>query len=713
MGRPPGGDDGNLEVTIGRALLAQSRDCVMLLHVDGSLRFLNEAGRCLLEIEPSNVPLNQPWAGFWPEEVKPLANAAISKAARGEVDRFSAYAPTVLGTPKWWDVVVAPFGGADGAIDGVLCVSRDITQEKLSESALRAGEQRFRGLADNMAQLAWMADREGQVFWYNKRWLDYAGVNEVDAIKGGWHALHHPDFADRLKERMTGAFERLEMWEEQIPLRSADGSYRWFLSRAVPVVDDSGRVALWCATLTDISEQRNLSHRLRQLARVVELSHEAILVWDLEDGIALWNNGCEELYGFTRAEALGQRSHELLSTDHDVGVEVFEANLRRTGEWSGEIRHRAKDGSEIWVDSRQELIRAGGRDLVIETNRDITERRKSDELRDMLLAELNHRVKNTLAVVQSIAAQMARSETSLPEFMTRFSSRIQSLAISQSILSDAQWSGAELSDLIRSQVSLISPGSEHVRLDGVPVMVPPELALQLTLVIHELASNASRHGALARPGGMVRVKWEEAPDLQSGLVIDWRESGGPPVTASSGYGFGRRLIERTGRLPHLKTELQLLPEGARCRIVLDFAKLNAPARGYFKPGRLVAAASATPASMRPARMAGRRILLIEEDPLETMWLEDVLSDAGFLIVGVARTMEVALRQIEARNFDLAIVDRTGQALDADPLLKRLADLDKRSLSLVASIDASPTEPALAKPLEARSLIAALQSGRDR
>src|SRR5262249_7706787 len=148
-----------------------------------------------------------------------------------------------------------------------------------------------------------------------------------------------------------------------------------------------------------------------------------------------------------------------------------------------------------------------------------------DDLRERLVAELDHRVKNNLAIVQAIAAQMANSQPSLPEFMERFSGRIQSLAISQSVLSDAHWSGAELSDLIRSQISLIAPNNERLKVEGPPVMVPPELALQLTLILHELAANASLHGALAQPGGVVQVTWREGPAPRSLVTIDWKETG--------------------------------------------------------------------------------------------------------------------------------------------------------------------------------------------
>lgn len=693
------------EVAIGRAMLVQSHDCVKVLNPDGSIRFINEAGRRLLEIESDAVPTGKLWSSMWPEDTRPLIDHAVSVAANGGIDRFTAFGPTERGTLMWWDVIVSPIVQPDGSIDGLLSVARDITREKMAEEALLASEQRFRGLADNMAQLAWMADEDGRVFWYNKRWNEYAGT---EAMGGAWQTAHHPDFGDRTKKRMADSIARCETWEDQSPLRAADGSYRWFQWRAAPVTDDTGNAVLWCATFTDITEQRSLNHRLRQLARVIELSHEAILIWDLEDGIALWNNGCEELYGYSRSEALGKRSHELLSTRHVGGAEAFETLLRNYGEWSGEIRHRAKDGSEIWVDSRQELIRAGGRNLIIETNRDITERRKSDELREMLVAELNHRVKNTLAIVQSIAGQMARSQSSFAEFMASFTGRIQSLALSQSILADAHWSGAELGDLIRSQVALISPRSDALRLAGVPVMVPSELALQLTLILHELATNASRHGALALPAGEVHISWAEEPAPLPRLVIDWRETGGPPVMASSGYGFGRQLIERTGRLPHLKTELQLRPDGARCRIVLDTLGLSAPARRYFKPDRFIDERRGSPSPPRPVGVTGHRILLIGEDPPESTWIEEVLTGFGFLIVGTARSTASAVSLIETASFDVAITDSSGSTLDTNLILERLDRMNKRVIRLASAREVPVKGEVLVKPLEPRALLAALR-----
>src|SRR5690606_6979217 len=234
---------------------------------------------------------------------------------------------------------------------------------------------------DNMAQFAWMAYPSGYVFWHNQRWFDYTSMDPAESAGDGWHDAIHPDFTERVVRQLKRAFESGETWEDTFPMRGGDGTYRWFLSRAMPLCDDRGRVVLWCGTDTDITDQRRLSERLLKHQRVIELSHEAMLVWELGEGIILFNRGCEELYGYGKSEALGTIPAELLKTRYPMTLEALLEHLEAEGKWSGELLQSSKEGDEIWVDSRLELIRTGGRSLVVETNRDITERRKSDDVR--------------------------------------------------------------------------------------------------------------------------------------------------------------------------------------------------------------------------------------------------------------------------------------------------------------------------------------------
>ena len=566
-------------------LLDASPDCVMLIDSRGTVSYINPAGCLLIEIDDAAAIRGRPWSALWPEAARTTVERAIADAARGEVVHFSATCPTAKGTSKWWDVTVNPVRGDGDRIEQLLCVSRDVTSQKVAELSLKASEQRFRALADNMAQFAWMAYPSGYVFWHNQRWFDYSGLDPAESAGEGWHEVIHADFSERVVRQLKRAFESGETWEDTFPMRGADGTFRWFLSRAMPLRDDQGRVVLWCGTDTDITDQRRLNERLVKHQRVIELSHEAMLVWELGEGIILFNRGCEELYGYSKSDALGAIPAELLKTRYPMSLEALLEHLDAEGKWSGELPQASKNGAEIWVDSRLELIRTGGRSLVVETNRDITERRKSDDVRNLLVGELNHRVKNTLAIVQAIVAQTARTSATIDQFVTGLNGRIQSMSSAHHMLTEAHWSGASLREIATSQIEVSAGETSNVEIIGDDVFVPPQTALQLTLMLHELATNAVKHGSLSRPEGRVTISWTTEMHDTPRIILLWTERGGPPVTPPAARGFGTLLLERSGKLPHLQARLEFDPKGVVCRIE---AKLGVAGEGeqfYFNPRR--------------------------------------------------------------------------------------------------------------------------------
>jgi PAS domain S-box-containing protein len=175
--------------------------------------------------------------------------------------------------------------GRDG-VDRVLETNRDITEQVRAEddvrrlaadlsrqnAELRESDARFRALADNIAQLAWMADASGSIFWYNRRWFEFTG-STLEEMKGwGWQRIHHPDHVDRVVSKLVRCFATGELWEDTFPMRARDGSYRWFLSRAVPIHDAEGRVIRWCGTNTDVTDQRIADQRKDEFLAL--LSHE-------------------------------------------------------------------------------------------------------------------------------------------------------------------------------------------------------------------------------------------------------------------------------------------------------------------------------------------------------------------------------------------------------------------------------------------------------
>jgi two-component sensor histidine kinase len=197
---------------------------------------------------------------------------------------------------------------------------------------------------------------------------------------------------------------------------------------------------------------------------------------------------------------------------------------------------------------------------------DMTDRVRAEEQRKLLLDELNHRVKNTLATVQSIAAQTLRVTPEPRAFRAAFEARLMALSGVHNLLTDGNWEGARLEDVLRAE--LAPHGGDRFRLDGPPVRLTAQEALTFALVTHELATNAAKYGALSSPDGRVSIDWSAPPDGdRRRLVLDWRENGGPPVSAPSRQGFGSRLIERSIRNDmHGETTMSFDPDGLRCRI---------------------------------------------------------------------------------------------------------------------------------------------------
>ena len=181
--------------------------------------------------------------------------------------------------PRWLAVTVAVVPHVSGAPQRWCYVADDMTPRKLVQQELAAREEELRTLADNMSQFAWTADANGDIYWYNQRWFDYTGTT-LDEMRGwGWRSVHHPDHVERVVDKLRRCFATGEPWEDTFPLRARDGSYRWFLSRAIPIRDADGRVLRWFGTNTDVTAQLSAESALREADRrkdefLATLAHE-------------------------------------------------------------------------------------------------------------------------------------------------------------------------------------------------------------------------------------------------------------------------------------------------------------------------------------------------------------------------------------------------------------------------------------------------------
>jgi two-component system, chemotaxis family, CheB/CheR fusion protein len=290
---------------------------------------------------------------------------------------------------------------------------------------------------------------------------------------------------------------------------------RWYDIRLRPyraVDDEIDGVVI---TFVDMTERRQVEQALRESGqllrhekRLMDLSRDPIFIWDFDGGILEWNRGSEELYGYSREEALGQRKDELLATTvPGSSFDKLRAKLLEEGSWNGVLGQRTKDRRALTVESRIVLDSTDGRRLALESTRDVTERNLWEERQQLLLGELSHRVKNTLTVVQAIARMTARGR-SAQEFMARFEGRLSALARAHDQLAGSDWQGADLGALARAQLEpYTSENPDRLHLNGEPISLPADVATPFGLILHELATNAAKHGSLSDPSGTVRLSW--------------------------------------------------------------------------------------------------------------------------------------------------------------------------------------------------------------
>jgi PAS domain S-box-containing protein len=311
----------------------------------------------------------------------------------------------------------------------------------------------------------------------------------------------------------------------------------------------------------EIGERKRNEERLEQIvqaldkstaqlvehARVLDLAN--VLVRDIDDRITLWNEGVRRLYGWTKDEAIGRISHELMRTQFPQPQKEIREHLLAHGSWDGELVHLTKEGHRVVSQSHWELHRGadGIPAAILETNTDITERKRHEDHIQLVMRELSHRSKNLLAIVLSIARQVGRQCEDYQAFEAAFSARIAALADTHDLLVSQGWRGAGLLELARAHLAPFgATEGGRVMLEGPDVVLQPKAVEQVGLAIHELATNAARFGALSAPAGLVTVSWTlDGPgNGKRDLMIAWQESGGPPVEAPERKGFGHVVLTR-------------------------------------------------------------------------------------------------------------------------------------------------------------------------
>lgn len=294
-------------------------------------------------------------------------------------------------------------------------------------------------------------------------------------------------------------------------------------------------------------------------------------VFNLLTGMVSGNDMLRQMYGLPAEGPI--RIDDLLAATEPADAEAFMASLRESTAQQADFaaEFRVVSGRRLSARGRvYERDEVGRPRVMMGITIDMTEAREAAEHTRHLLLELNHRVKNTLAMTQSIARQTLRQKPDPQDFIDSFSGRIRTLAEAHALLADRDWAGIGLLDLVQSQVApyALSVGDRLV-VAGADTQLPPDHALGLGIILHELASNAARYGALSGPNGRVVLSWTISDTL---LSLDWVESGGPAVSGTPNIGLGARLIHRSlDKIIASQVQLDFLPGGveAHIRLPLD------------------------------------------------------------------------------------------------------------------------------------------------
>jgi len=397
----------------------------------------------------------------------------------------------------------------------------------------------------------------------------FCGSFRVESLSGEFIP---PDATPMARAVLDGeSFDGVEAW-----VQNPDGR-RWVASVAIqPLRDPQGRVVGAINCFRDITREHKQRETLARTQRTFDLAMVASRMgtwrYTMADNICIYDENAQRLYGLSAARFLHDEEG-VKDKFHPDDMDLMWARVSKAcdpqgdGRYDVEYRVKQPDGSWRWLSAWGQVEFEGcgpaRRPVAIAgASRDLTELKRAEELQQLLVNELNHRVKNSLTTVQSIASQTLRGASNPEAARDAIEQRICSLARAHDLLTAHSWSGADLREVVARAVEPFA--ADQFRIEGASVEVSPQQALALSMALHELATNAAKYGALSITAGRVDLAWRFEGGI---LTMQWAESGGPSVESPTRRGFGSRLIEQ-GLARELggSTTVRYAPQGVFCEI---------------------------------------------------------------------------------------------------------------------------------------------------
>ncbi|WP_253200916.1 sensor histidine kinase [Sphingomonas quercus] len=459
-------------------------------------------------------------------------------------------------------------------------------KEDNSAAASRRSEERFRAFVTASTDAVYRVSPD----WSELRELDGRGfLHDTQAPRSNWLDDYvETEDQPRVKAAIAEAIRSRGVFELEHRVRRVDGTLGWTLSRAVPILDDDGEVVEWLGAASDVTARREAQEELARVTAeserqkhfyeaLISSTPDLIYAFDRDYRFIFANQALLGMWNRTLPDSIGR-------TLLEVGYEPWHAEMHEreidevaaTGKpVRGEVGFpHATLGWRIYDYILTPIMNAaGGVESIGGTTRDITDIKRAEEHLKLLINELNHRVKNTLATVLSIASQTFRGGAAEPRARAAFEARLIALSDAHTILTRSNWEGASLRAIaVQALAPFHGDGTDpdRISVDGADIQLRPQMAVALAMALHELATNAVDHGALSGDAGRVSLSWTCDGQM---LSISWREVGGPAVAPPSRRGFGARLVEQ-GLPRELNGSVQLdyQPAGVICTIKVPISE---------------------------------------------------------------------------------------------------------------------------------------------
>jgi PAS domain S-box-containing protein len=511
------------------------------LFIEGNDAFLDQSGL--------TDPVGKTMRSLQPDiEDKWIATyGRIAKT--GVAERFEDESPALN---RWFDVFAFPIGETAPFLLGILF--EDIGKRKAMELALRHSENRLQSLIEATSDLIFRMNPDGTL-------MEQLGgrslLGEVDGQSDWIEGFVAPIDRAVVRAAVDAAVAASTPIEIEHRYIRPDGEIGWLYSRAVPVFGEDRTVTEWFGMTTDITSrhhaERELAHSAQMLRVASEIGRVGLWDWNVETGELYWSDEHYRMEGYEPGEVVP--SYELwaerVHPEDREQCDICVAEAMQSGQdYVNEYRVCRPDGAIVWLSARGRFLydEQGKPVRMLGAMIETTQRRREEEWQRLLVAELQHRVRNLIGMVRSVARLSAPSHRHVDEYVDHLIGRLQAMGRTQSTLTRSPGRSVDLSELVREELLVHAVQPDQCHVDGPEIALSPHAAEIVTLAIHELATNSIKYGALGDTG-YIRIVWatDERGDKQW-LNVRWQETAQVRKTRQNRKGFGRKLIEE--RVPY-------------------------------------------------------------------------------------------------------------------------------------------------------------------